>query len=160
MCSECAMDAMDTHTGVLFGIINCIIYTGDNDFLSVACVMSSVLVSVTTDILRRNQHGAIQPSKAARMNVTPKERGHRLTSCFREDAGTRTASDRTRYTPETTWPSRSWGTVLLSAMDFITSLQSFPSSPLTTAGHTGSPQSHVNYPDRGVNASRRRCPNA
>lgn len=59
-----------------------------------------------------------------------------LTSCLSDDAGMRMASDRTLYIPATIWLSLSCGMGLLSAIDFITSLQSLPSRALTTARHT------------------------
>lgn len=59
-----------------------------------------------------------------------------LTSCLSDDMGMRMASDRTLYIPATIWLSLSCGMGLLSAIDFITSLQSLPSRALTTARHT------------------------
>lgn len=50
------------------------------------------------------------------------------------------ASDRTLCIPAMMWLSLSCGTTLLSATDLSTSLQSFPSSAPTTAGHTRDPR--------------------
>lgn len=59
---------------------------------------------------------------------------HQRTSCLSDDVGMRMASDSTLYIPAMMWLSLFCGMTLLSAMDFITSLESFPSRALTTAG--------------------------
>lgn len=55
------------------------------------------------------------------------------TSCLSDDVGMRVASVTILYIPATMWRSLSWGMELLSAIDLITSRQSFPSTALTTA---------------------------
>lgn len=54
----------------------------------------------------------------------------------------RMASDSSLWIPATMWQSLSCGMTLLSAMDFIPSVQSFPSRALTTAGQ-GIIHSHI-----------------
>lgn len=54
----------------------------------------------------------------------------------------RMASDSSLWIPATMWQSFSCGMTLLSAMDFIPSVQSFPSRALTTAGQ-GIIHSHI-----------------